>query len=161
MKKTFYFLIIGVVIFYAINSYSSETVKEEKNKMSFKNKKIIIKYDPMGRRDPFLSIIALAKQKMKKLKKKALTPLENYDVMDIKLLGIVYDGKEYYASILLPDGKAFTVKEGISLGLYGGKIIEISEDRLIVREYIMNYKGELKPKDTVLKLHKEEEEDKI
>ncbi|NOX19829.1 MAG: pilus assembly protein PilP [Nitrospirae bacterium] len=117
----------------------------------------VVKYDPAGRRDPFLSVIALTKQKIEKQKKRKTNPLENYDVTDFKLLGIVYDGQRYYASVLLPDGKAFTVTKGMTVGLYNGKIIDISEGQLVVREYVMNYRGELKPKDTILKLRKEEE----
>jgi Tfp pilus assembly protein PilP len=116
-----------------------------------------VEYNPTGRRDPFLSIVSLTKQKVQKKRKKSLNPLENYDVADFRLLGVIYDGKDYYASILLPDGKAFTVKKGMKLGLYGGSIIDVSPDSLVIREYVMNYKGELKPKDTVLKLRKEEE----
>jgi|Deesub1362B_J571_1020462.scaffolds.fasta_scaffold00273_18 type IV pilus assembly protein PilP len=122
--------------------------------------KEVIKYDPAGRRDPFLSIIAITKQKIKKMAKKrrSLNPLENYDLTDIKLLGIVYDGKQYYASVLLPDGKGFTVKEGMRIGINGGKIIKLLADRMIVREYLPDIKtGKLKPRDTILKLHKEEE----
>ncbi len=135
-------------------------VKEEKMVIPskpeiFKIKKV--EYNPAGRRDPFLSIVSLTKQKVQKKRKKSLNPLENYDVADFRLLGVIYDGKDYYASILLPDGKAFTVKKGMKLGLYGGSIIDISPDSLVIREYVMNYKGELRPKDTVLKLRKEEE----
>ena len=117
----------------------------------------VVKYEPKGRRDPFLSVIALTKQKIEKKRKKKVNPLENYDVTDFKLLGIVYDGQKYYASVLLPDGKAFTVTKGMTVGLYNGKIIDISDSQLVVREYVMNYRGELKPKDTILKLRKEEE----
>ncbi len=132
--------------------------KEVANKKKPKPFKFeVVEYNPEGRRDPFLSVIALSKQKLQKKRKKNLNPLQNYDVTDFKLLGIVYDGQKYYASVLLPDGKAFTVTKGMTVGLYNGKIIEISDNKLVVREYVMNYRGELKPKDTILKLRKEEE----
>ncbi len=117
----------------------------------------VIKYNPAGRRDPFLSILALTKQKIEKKRKKRRNPLENFDVTDIKLLGIIEKGNEYFASVLLPDGKAFTIKKGVTIGLYGGKVIDIKRDRLIVREYVMDYRGELRTKDTILRLRKEEE----
>ncbi len=120
----------------------------------------VLKYDPEGRRDPFLSMIAITKQRIKQMikRRKSLNPLENYDLTDIKLLGIVYDGREYYASVLLPDGKGFTVREGMNIGVKGGKIIKILPDRMIVREYIPDIKtGQMRPMDTIMKLHKEEE----
>ncbi len=116
----------------------------------------VITYNPEGRRDPFLSIVVLTKQKVEH-KKKTLNPLENYDVTDFRLLGVVYTGADYYASVVLPDGKAYTIKKGMTLGLYGGKVIDIKNDAVIIREYLVDYKGQLKPKDTVLKLRKEEE----
>ncbi len=115
-----------------------------------------ITYNPEGRRDPFLSIIVLTKQKVEK-KKKTVNPLENYDVTDFRLLGVVYADNDYYASVILPDGKAYTIKKGTTLGLYGGKVIDIKSDAVVVREYIVDYRGQLIPKDTVLKLRKEEE----
>jgi len=115
-----------------------------------------ITYNPEGRRDPFLSIIVLTKQKVEK-KKKTLNPLENYDVTDFRLIGVVYTGKDYYASVVLPDGKAYTITKGSTLGLYGGKVIDIKSDAVLIREYIVDYRGQLRPKDTVLKLRKEEE----
>lgn len=116
-----------------------------------------IEYNHGDRRDPFLSILALTRQKIEKRRKKSLNPLENFDITEFKLLGVVFDGNDYYASLLIPDGKAFTIKTGITLGLYDGKVININEDSLTVREYVMNYKGDIIPKDTVLKLRKEEE----
>jgi Tfp pilus assembly protein PilP len=134
-----------------------ETVKAKAKKTS---KKIeAITYNPEGRRDPFLSIIVLTKQKVGK-KKKTVNPLENYDVTDFRLIGVVYTGKaekDYYASVVLPDGKAYTIRKGTTLGLYDGKVIDIKSDTVVIREYIVNYRGQLRPKDTVLKLRKEEE----
>ncbi len=134
-----------------------ETVKPKARKTR-KNIEAIT-YNPEGRRDPFLSIIVLTKQKVGN-KKKTLNPLENYDVTDFRLLGVVSTGKagkDYYASVILPDGKAYTIKEGTTLGLYGGKVIDIKSDTVVIREYIVDYRGQLRPKDTVLKLRKEEE----
>ncbi len=120
--------------------------------------KEIYNYDPKGRRDPFLSIIELTKQKIKGRKKLSMSPIENYDLTDFKLIGTVFNGKGYYASILLPDGKAYTVREGMKLGLYGGKITEIISDQLTVREETFDFRGNKIEKDIVLKLRKEEEE---
>jgi Tfp pilus assembly protein PilP len=59
--------------------------------------------------------------------------------------------------ILLPNQKTFTIKKGMVLGLEGGKVEEISAEKVVIREYVKDYRGDLKPKDTVLKLHKGEE----
>ena len=112
-------------------------------------------YDAKGRRDPFLSIIKITQQKS--TKKKGASPIESYDINEIKLLAIAWDNNKYYALIMLPDRKSYTITEGMTLGLQGGKVVKITKDMVAIREYIKDYKGEIKPRDTVLKLHKEEE----
>jgi type IV pilus assembly protein PilP len=114
------------------------------------------KYDPKGRRDPFLSLVAMTKQKP--IKKKGASPFESYDIDEIKLLAIAWDADKHYALIMLPNGKAYTITEGMTLGLQGGKVTKITKNSIVVREYIKDYKGDLKPRDSTLKLHKGEEE---
>lgn len=110
-------------------------------------------YDSKGRRDPFLPLIS----KEKPERKKGVTPIESFGVEEINLLAIAWDKNKYYALIMLPDGKAYTIIEGTTLGLQGGKVQKITKDMVTIREYIKDYKGVTVPKDTVLKLHKGEE----
>jgi len=113
------------------------------------------KYDAKGRRDPFLSLVAVTKEKQ--IKKKGATPFESYDINEIKLLAIAWDKNKHFALISLPDKKTYTITEGMSLGLEGGKVEKISKDSVVIREYIKDYRGDIKPRDTTLKLHKGEE----
>jgi Tfp pilus assembly protein PilP len=113
----------------------------------------VYEYEARGRRDPFMSLVVVAKQRPN-VKKKA-NPIENYDVSEIKLSAIVWDKKQYYALITLPDNKSYTIKAGMTLGLYGGKVQDITRDSVLVREQIKDYRGRLKTKDTLLKLRNE------
>ena len=119
-------------------------------------KKEVFVYEGAGRRDPFLSIIQAAKKAREKKKTEGGIPLENYDINQINLLAIIWDVKSSYALIGLPDGKFYTVREGMPLGIHGGKVIKISKNEVLVRENIMDIKGELKPHDNRLKLRVEE-----
>lgn len=136
--------------------------KEEKALQKQEEKKVQVEsysYDPKGRRDPFLSIIEASKREKEAEKKKMSTkPSEMYDVMDVKVIAIARDKDRYYAMVQLPDKKYFTLKEGMTLGLYGGKVVKINAGSVLVREYMKNYKGELQSKDIILKLRKEEGE---
>ncbi len=119
--------------------------------------KEFIPYNPKIKRDPFVSPIEITKKKIQKVKRKTLSPLESYDLEEIRVIGIVFDGKQYLASVVLPDGKGFTVKKGMRIGINGGKIIRITENAILVREYFPDYiTGQLKPRDRTMKLHKEE-----
>lgn len=112
-------------------------------------------YEQKGRRDPFASLVQVAKEKPKRLR--GAKPIENFDVGEIKLNAILWDNKQYFALITLPDGKSYTIRKGTTLGLYGGKVEEITRDSVLIREHVKDYRGQLKTKDTILKLRKEGE----
>jgi type IV pilus assembly protein PilP len=133
-----------------------EAVKAPEEK---KSEAEVYTYEPKGRRDPFLSIIEASKREREaEKKKKGLKPSEAYDVGDIKVIAIARDRDRHYAMIQLPDKKYFTIREGMTLGLHGGKVVGISATSVTVREMIKDYKGEMQPRDTILKLRKEEGE---
>lgn len=134
----------------------AEVKTEETGRESAKTHDEQYTYESKGRRDPFLSLVTITKQKP--IKKKGASPFESYDVNEIKLLAIAWDENKHYALIMLPNGKAYTITEGMTLGLEGGKVTKINKDSVVVREYIKDYKGDLKPRDSILKLHKGEEE---
>lgn len=116
-------------------------------------------YNPEGRRDPFLSIIEVAKKDREaEKKKKGLKPSEAYEMGEIKVIAIASDRKNRYAMVQFPDNRYFTVRVGTTLGRYGGKVIKIDQESVVVREYVKNYRGETQAKDTILKLRKEEGE---
>ncbi|MBI5008162.1 MAG: pilus assembly protein PilP [Bacteroidia bacterium] len=116
-------------------------------------------YDPKGRRDPFVPLIKIAKRTPGK-KGVVVGTLESYDIADFKLIAVINKEKgQYYALLLTPDNKSFTVKEGIVLGLNNGKIKKIASNNVVIEEYIRDYKGELRPRQVVLELHKGEGEE--
>lgn len=110
-------------------------------------------YIGYGRRDPFTSLIV----KKEPDKKKGMLPVESYEVSEFKLIAILWGRGGYYAVVTLPDGKSYTVKENMKLGLHNGKIYKINKDSVIIREQIRNERGVMGPQDTILKLRGEEE----
>lgn len=111
-------------------------------------------YDKNGKRDPFVSLVVTVVEKPKK----GQTPLENYDIGAIKILGIVWTDKGSFATVVLPDGKAYTLSEGMTIGIHEGKIQKINKNHIVIMERIKDYKGQLKSKETILKLREGEEE---
>ncbi|MCG2710227.1 MAG: pilus assembly protein PilP, partial [Thermodesulfovibrionales bacterium] len=111
-------------------------------------------YEKKGKRDPFVSLVVTATEKPKK----GHAPLENYDVSVIKILGIVWTDKGNFATAVLPDGKAYTLRESMTIGIHEGKIQKINKDHIVIIERIKDYKGQLKSKETILKLREGEEE---
>ncbi|MBI5049920.1 MAG: pilus assembly protein PilP [Nitrospirae bacterium] len=109
-------------------------------------------YDSKGRPDPFASLISAPKEKEKI--GRVIGTLEGYDVSDFKLIAIAEKEGHYYALLLSFDNKAFTVREGTVLGLHKGKVAKITDDKVIIIEYVKDYKGKTKPREVVLKLRK-------
>lgn len=146
----------------ALKKPTAEKVKQTEAKKEQKPAEEIKKveqeevvYDAKGRKDPFLSLIEMTKKKP--LKKKGASPFESYDVEEIRLLAIASAKDKYYALIRLPDKKNYTITEGMNMGLQGGKVEKITKDMVVIREYVKDYRGDIKPRDAILKLHKGEE----
>jgi type IV pilus assembly protein PilP len=169
MKKITFFLIMLLVLLPimgckkkqapAVKPAAKQVQPVETEQKPEETKKVeqeVYMYDPKGKRDPFLSLVITMKQKP--IKVKGLSPFESYSVDEIKLLAIAWDDKKHYALIMLPDKKSYTITEGMKLGLYGGKVEKITENTVVIKEYIRDYRGDIKPKDSILKLRKEEGE---
>jgi type IV pilus assembly protein PilP len=111
--------------------------------------------DPSGRRDPFIPLVEVSRKKeVSKKSPRVLGTLESYDIPDFRVIAIVEKGEGKNSGLLLaPDNKTFVVKAGTVIGLYKGKVMKITRDRIIVQEHIEDYKGELIPREVVLELY--------
>lgn len=110
-------------------------------------------YRPAGRRDPFRSLILGLKEK----KMVGLTPLQQRSLGELKVIGIMWEGRSYVAMIETPDGKGYLIREGVPVGPEGGVVKNISGDSVIIEEIFTDFYGIKKSKKTVLGLRPKEE----
>jgi Tfp pilus assembly protein PilP len=128
--------------------------KEAKQDTSgYKIEKPTYAYQSQLNRDPFRSLIQEITEDVEDR-----PPLQSYDVSQMKLLGIVMDKKGDYALVVLPDGKSYTVTEGMGIGLHRGKVKDISSDHVLVQEPKRDYKGVERLEESFLRLRKEGDE---
>lgn len=80
------------------------------------------------------------------------TPLQNYPITSLKLIGVLTGPMRLRGMILTPDGKTHFVSEKAPIGQRNGIVHRIQEDRLIVRERIANILGQTENIDTELAL---------
>lgn len=113
----------------------------------------IVEYVYIGKRDPFMPLI-----KQETDKKKGSSPMESFMVSDIKVVGILERNAQYFAQIVLPDGKSYTIKEGQKLGLMGGVVSRISKDSVVIKEKAIDAEGKPTFKNINIRLRKEEDE---
>src|SRR5207245_4293492 len=110
-------------------------------------------YDPKSRREPFQSLTKVIKTASLQSQ---MPPLQRVQISDMKLLGIMWGGLGYYGLIQTPDGKGYTVKEGMLLGTNNGVIKTITDKAIIVAEPTMDYAGRKSTKEVEILLRPRE-----
>jgi len=110
-------------------------------------------YDPKSRRDPFQSLTKIIKTASFQSQ---MPPLQRVQISDMKLLGIMWGGYGYYGLIQTPDGKGYTVKDGMLLGTNNGVIKTITDKAIIVSEPTIDLAGRKSTKEVELLLRPRE-----
>lgn len=110
-------------------------------------------YDPKSRRDPFQSLTRMVKADKTRAE---LPPLQRVQLSDLKLLGIMWGGYGYYGLVQTPDGKGYTVKEGMLMGTNNGVIATITDKAIIVSEPSIDIMGKKSTKDVEILLRPQE-----
>ncbi|MDH4028374.1 MAG: pilus assembly protein PilP [Nitrospirota bacterium] len=110
-------------------------------------------YDQRGRRDPFVPLI-IRKQSQQEKGRAMTGTLESYDLSEFSLAAIVGKAGRYYALIVTPDNRSFTVSEGTVIGINKGTVKEVTGDKMIMVEYSKDYMGNFKPREIILEFHK-------
>lgn len=109
-------------------------------------------YDPKSRRDPFQALTKAIKRE----RQLDVPPLQRYQLSDVKILGIVWGGYGYHALIQTPDGKGYTVKEGMLMGTNNGVIKAITDKAIVVSEPVVDFSGKKIEKEVELLLRPKE-----
>jgi type IV pilus assembly protein PilP len=106
-------------------------------------------YNSAGRRDPFKSLLALQE---KKKDISLLPPIQQLELEQIKVTGIVMDEKEGpRAMIKAPNGRTFIVKKGTIIGKNEGEVIEVSLQGFRVVEKYVDFMGRETLKEVYVK----------
>lgn len=123
-----------------------------------------IRYSSVGRRDPFRSLIAL-EMDVESGASDVCDPdrprelLESYDLLSLKLSGVIRGSDVRVALIEAPDGKGYSVRVGMYMGKRCGTVTQIENDYMLVEEQVPKVGadvGVFEPKESALKLRPEE-----
>lgn len=125
-----------------------EKVVEEKKEPAYS-------YNPVGKRDPFKPFITLGPKKP--VSKARLTPLQRYDVSELKLVGILKGPTGYRALVEDAGGKGFIITKGTLIGRGNGRVKEIHKNRIVVEETYKDIFGKVKRRRITVSLKKPEE----
>ncbi|OGP86601.1 MAG: hypothetical protein A2Z08_12200 [Deltaproteobacteria bacterium RBG_16_54_11] len=115
-------------------------------------------YDPTGKRDPFQPFIA-AQTPIKPVGEDIpATPLQKYDLSQLKLVAIIVGTGEGSAMVEDSEGKGYIIKKGVYVGTNFGKVKTVLKDRVIIEERYKDYTGQVREKEITLRLHPPGEE---
>lgn len=115
-------------------------------------------YDPTGKRDPF-KVFDFSPDPAEDENK---TPLERYDINQLKLTAIIAGGDNYKsATVENAAGKGFVVKKGMKIGLNSGEVVDIEKDKLLILETIVDFTGQKKTKTIEMKLRTKDQDDRL
>ena len=82
-------------------------------------------YEPSGRREPFKALVEEVPEVEEILplppEKEPQTPLQKFDVNQLKLTGIILGSLGEYARLEAPDGKSYTINIGTLVGKHEGE----------------------------------------
>ncbi len=116
----------------------------------------MVKYSGEGKVDPFIPLIKNEPVEVKE-PTRPRTPLERLDYSQMKLVAIVARGKEHVAMVEEAGGKGYIVLVGTYIGRNGGVVSNIGKDRVIVRERVKDFKGDMITRTQEIKLNKTED----
>ena len=108
-------------------------------------------YDPSRHRDPFRPPPSVVADKAV-----ARTPLEGYELGQLKLVGIVKDAGTVRAMVEDSAGLGYIVTTGTPIGLGGGVVRSIEQRRVLIQETTTTLYGEKQAKEVVMELPQED-----
>ena len=98
------------------------------------------RYDPGGR-DPFESLLEIKKSA---IPEGSLTPLQKFDIAQLRLIGVIVGKGTPTALVVAPDGKSYVLKKGIKVGKNDGTVVEVNQDAVLIQERFIDFSGEVR-----------------
>jgi type IV pilus assembly protein PilP len=100
-------------------------------------------FDPIGKRDPFenpLRDVQIAVE----AEEVPLTPLQKFDLGQLRLIGVIIGKGEPTAMVLAPGGQSFILKKGVKVGRNMGTVASVTADGVQIEERYVDFSGEVR-----------------
>lgn len=113
------------------------------------------------KKDPFKAFIVIKKgalQTNKSLRSssKFALPIHNYDINQFKLIGVITGGKDNQAMVTDPNGKAYVLKIGMTIGKNDGIINLITTNGVDVIEQYRDESGKLRKQHILIGMQRKQ-----
>jgi type IV pilus assembly protein PilP len=107
------------------------------------------RYDSTGKRDPFRSFV---KDKLRDDVADVESPLEQFELGQLTISGVVWQADRRRALVLDPSGQAYVVKTGDRIGKNDGVVTEIGDSALVVLESYVDFHGDKTEKEIEIRI---------
>jgi type IV pilus assembly protein PilP len=107
-------------------------------------------YNPTGKRDPFRPLSLLRNPNAPAME--SLSPLQRYEIGQLKLVGIIYNVTPPRAMVEDSSGLGFILTPGTPVGPNGGVVTAIEPRQVVVVEWYTDVIGEKHRKEYTLEL---------
>jgi type IV pilus assembly protein PilP len=97
-------------------------------------------YTTEGRRDPFVPLSKI-KKPLIKVDTEPETPLQSYDIIQFRLVGVIVGKSSPKALVVAPDGKSYVLAKGVRIGKNDGVVVDITSDAVLVKEKYYDFSG--------------------
>lgn len=112
-------------------------------------------YDPKGRRDPFKAYVEAKPEEADVAG--PLMPLQQYDVDQLKLVGVIWNVNDPKAMFIDPKNQVHIVRRDERIGRKNGYVAVIREGEVVVVEAV-NVNGDLMYSTRVLKIQQKQDQ---
>jgi Tfp pilus assembly protein PilP len=109
-------------------------------------------YDPAGRRDPFRP----PRVNSSTASGEARTPLQRYEIGQLKLVAVIYQANEPRAVVEDETGLGYIVRVGTPIGPNGGEVKAIEKGKVHVEEESIDFYGDRQTSEVVMELASDE-----
>lgn len=140
----------------AVEKKKEGATKVAEKKEPEKKEEAEYSYNPAGKPDPFKPFIQLTPVRDAS-RSGPLTPLQKYDISQLKLVAIISNPEGNIALVEDATGKGYFLKKGTWIGKNDGKVTKILKDKVIIEEVYQDIFGQTKTNEISLFLHKVEE----
>ena len=122
-----------------------------RHKVADAAERVEYRYDPTGKPDPFRSFVFALQNP--KTGGGSASPLERFDLSQLRLRGVIWGNDQPRALVMDPAGKAYIVAQGTPIGKNEGRIVQITDNGVTVKETYVDFLGKATTKDIELRLH--------
>jgi len=110
-------------------------------------------YDPTNKVDPFKSFIAAREElEEKEAREKPRSYLETLDISQLTISAILVTSGGNWALVRDSKGDGHVIRVGTPIGKKGGKVTEILEKKVVVREHYKDIRGRKIVTDRIMRL---------